>query len=173
MHNSHLKDLTDCVGQFIEYWGFKSIDGKVWALIFISKEPISTPQIVTTLKVSKGLVSTAINELLDLGLIIKDQNVSYGAFTYSSNCDVGTAIKSILEKRELKLLDTTCDNLKKLSELSKVDQLDLNLDKNKIDSLLKLTQLHKTLLQKVIKSKISHVDSWINLVTKWNQLFKK
>ena len=37
--------VCDACGDFIEYWGFKSIHGRVWAYLTISARPLSQTEI--------------------------------------------------------------------------------------------------------------------------------
>ena len=67
--NHKKEELISNIGAFIEYWGFRNIHGRVWGTIYLSNKPMSTPEIVERLDVSKALISGAINELLDHGLI--------------------------------------------------------------------------------------------------------
>jgi len=157
-------ELANSVGSFIEYWGFKAIDGRVWSLIFLSEEPISTPEIVSTLGVSKGLVSIAINELIEYELIIPKNKVKHGAQTYIANENVVNAIQSILKNRELKKIKETEHCLKSLINLSTHELSQLNISNQKLKKLSQLTKLNKKILQVIIAKKSETIDDWISML---------
>ena len=61
--------VCDAVGAFIEGWGFRAIHGRVWALLALSRAPMPQTVIAETLGVSRSLVSLAISELMEYGLV--------------------------------------------------------------------------------------------------------
>ena len=123
---------AESVGNFMEYWGFKSIHGRIWALIFLSENHISTPEIVDTLQVSKASVSIGINDLLEEKLIKSSGKIRNGAVTYSATENVGSVVRRVLKERELKLISDTEKNLMKLAKLSPKSIEEQNISKEKI-----------------------------------------
>jgi len=61
--------VCEATGEFIAWWGFKSIHGRIWALLALSRDPVSQAELSRTLGVSRALVSGAIAELLEYGLV--------------------------------------------------------------------------------------------------------
>ena len=39
--NRRVMEVCDSIGDFIEYWGFKAIHGRVWALLALSTDPLA------------------------------------------------------------------------------------------------------------------------------------
>ena len=68
---SKRKVLADSVGDFIKYWGFKEIHGKVWLTIYLSDKPITAKELTNHLGVTKGLISTALAELIAYRVVNK------------------------------------------------------------------------------------------------------
>jgi DNA-binding transcriptional regulator GbsR (MarR family) len=96
--------VCDAAGAFIEYWGFKAIHGRVWALLALSKTPMSQTEIVECLGVSKALVSSVMSELAAYGLVrpvAEKRNAPYVAVM-----DVWPVISEILRTREWMLIET-------------------------------------------------------------------
>ena len=153
-------DVVDSVGEFIEYWGFKKIHGRVWAMIYLSDKPISTPDLVSKLGVSKGLVSIAINELLDYQLIHKASKVIYGGQTYTAEEDIGSVIRKVLRDRELGLLTKVEVALEKLASYSEPELERSNISKSRLKELTHLTTTHKTLLKAMVKRNFSTIAEW-------------
>lgn len=101
---SETSELASLVGTFIEYWGFKKIHGKIWCFLFLSEEPRDAGFFIKELRVSKGLVSIALKELVDHQVILKLPKVEAGTQLYEANPSVLEVIFNILRTRERKLL---------------------------------------------------------------------
>lgn len=96
--------VCESVGVFIEYWGFKSIHGKVWTLLALHREPLAQTGIAEMLGVSKSLTSATMSELASRGLV-----KSVGAHRnspYTASMDVWPVIKDVLRSREWMLLES-------------------------------------------------------------------
>lgn len=98
-----LRVFADSVGDFIRYWGFRRIHGRIWAEVYLSKKPLSGVELTKILDVSKALASLALNELIEYDLIscINPQDKTK---RYRANDDVYGVIKKILIKREQVLI---------------------------------------------------------------------
>ena len=172
MSENLLAQVAENVGFFIEYWGFKSIHGRVWTLVYLSKEPISTPEIVAKLGVSKGLISMAVNELLEYGLILPAKKVSHGAQTYVHADDVATVVRKILEQRELKSLADADSQLQELRKLSEFDLEKMNVCTEKLGKLEELTSGHMKLLGKLTKKDLVTIDQWLKYVKRMGMFLR-
>ena len=116
-----LARMADAVGDFIRYWGFRRIHGQIWTQVYLSKESLSGADLVKRLSVSKALVSPALVELEDYGLITahyKDKKTK----TYQARPDVVGVIKKILAEREQVLIAEAALRISDLSRDVKNDQ---------------------------------------------------
>lgn len=98
-----LRNLALSIGNFIRYWGFRRIHGQLWAVIFLSSRSLNGTELADLLEVTKGLVSPALRELEEVGLI----HVSGGddkTKTYSANPDVFAVIRKVIQSREKVLI---------------------------------------------------------------------
>ena len=96
-------DVCDAIGDFIEYWGFKRIHGRVWALVALSAKPLPQVEIAQELGVSRSLVSGVVAELVDRGLLRPTEakrNTPYTAMT-----DFWPTVAAVLRSREWLLLE--------------------------------------------------------------------
>lgn len=127
-----LKLLSESVGDFIRYWGFRRIHGQIWTQVFLSKTSLSGAELTQRLGVSKALVSPALSELEAYGLIVMTED---GKKTkrYSAVPDVVPVIKDILKEREAKIIAETKD---KFDTLDKIHE-----KKGDEDSLIENTRL--------------------------------
>jgi DNA-binding transcriptional regulator GbsR (MarR family) len=97
--------VCNAVGTLNEYWGFKSIMGRVWTLLALRKDPMSQTEIAETLGVSKSLVSSTVTELVGYGLIkaVEDHRNA----PYEAVMDIWPAVTDVLRTREWMLLEST------------------------------------------------------------------
>jgi DNA-binding transcriptional regulator GbsR (MarR family) len=114
-----LTQLESTVGQFMEYWGFKKIHGRIWTHLYLSNKPLDSIELMARLRVSKGLMSLAIRELLSFDVIITDHVGRHGTTFYIANPDLIRVISNVLNSREKKLLaeaEYAAESLQKLNE---------------------------------------------------------
>lgn len=114
--NEHVRQLADSVGEFIKYWGFKEIHGRIWTLVYLAEEPIPAKDLVAKLGVTKGLVSTALSELIAYQVVEKVSLDDARSPGYQSNTDLVSVINNILRNRELRLTNKIQENIQKLSQ---------------------------------------------------------
>src|SRR5699024_2798703 len=62
-------DVCERTGDFIAWWGFRAIHGRVWTLLALLDRPLAQRDIAELLGVSRGLISGAITELEDWNLV--------------------------------------------------------------------------------------------------------
>src|SRR5262249_20190757 len=55
--------VSDIVGRLIEFWGFKRNMGRVWAVLYLSPEPLTAQDLRELLRLSSGAVSMILSEL--------------------------------------------------------------------------------------------------------------
>lgn len=141
-------ELANRIGDFIEYWGFRKIDGKVWVLIYLSEEPIDAGILIENLDVSKGLISTTIKTLIDYELIEEINHGDKRSKYYRALEDPMNAIVNVLNKRERNLIQGV-DNLFK--EISNKKYAHIN--NKRLKSLSRLTRIGHKLVNQIIKFK--------------------
>lgn len=101
--NSQVFDLIDGVGDFIEYWGFKKIHGKIWVLIFLAKDPVDAKYLMDNLHVSKALISISLKELISYNVIVMSPK-NKSTIHYVSNPNLSEVIINVILSREAKML---------------------------------------------------------------------
>jgi DNA-binding transcriptional regulator GbsR (MarR family) len=95
-----LQALADSVGKFIQYWGFKAIHGRIWTLLFLSEEPLSSVELSRYLKVSKTLLSFSVNELLGYQVIHEVGKGPRRTVYLRANPNISSVILNVLRNRE-------------------------------------------------------------------------
>lgn len=142
-----LRELEGLVGQFMEYWGFKNIHGRIWTHLYTSKVPLDSAELMDRLGVSKGLMSLAIRDLLEYEVIKNDHVGKHGTVFFVANPDLFAVITNVLRIRETKMLSQTQKACRTLKELKEQDLEKSKLDKERIQAVLDLTESAQTLLQ--------------------------
>ena len=161
-----LAKVASSIGDFIEYWGFKSIQGRIWSLVYLSDEPISTPEIVNILKVSKASVSIGVNDLLTRELIKISGKIKNGAVTYIPTPDAGSVVRKVIRERELKLISDAESNLNLLFSMSEDELKDQNISHDKLRQLLELTLASKKIVTNLSSERFSTISHWASYVKK-------
>ena len=63
--------VTDLIGRLMEFWGFKRNMGRVWAILYLSPQPLPAADLREALQLSAGAVSMTLNELLRWSVVKK------------------------------------------------------------------------------------------------------
>ncbi|MEL6179965.1 MAG: hypothetical protein AAFS10_13485, partial [Myxococcota bacterium] len=92
-----LSDACDAIGDVIEYWGFKRVQGRIWTFIALSDRPRAQVEVAEQLQISKSLVSLTISELAEYNLVrpISDRR---GA-PYEATLDIWPVVSDVLRSR--------------------------------------------------------------------------
>ena len=99
-----IDDLAEQIGEFIHYWGFKRIHGRIWTFLFLADEPLDATELVQRMRISKALVSISLRELLEFGVIIRTGVGRRGTQVFRTNPDILAVILNVLRQREKRLL---------------------------------------------------------------------
>lgn len=99
-----VEDLAAQIGEFIHYWGFKRIHGRIWSHLYLAQKPLDAADLVRQMKISKALVSISLRELLDFEVIEEVGKSSRGTHLYRTNPDIMKVILSVLRQREKRIL---------------------------------------------------------------------
>jgi len=136
----------DAVGEFIEWWGFKAIHGRIWTLLAVSREARTQAELSKTLDVSRALVSSAVHELESYGLVRRtneDRQAPWEAII-----DVWPTISNILRQREWMMIESVRVALESaLEEVELQDDGERQFAPERLRLLLVLTELAQTFLK--------------------------
>ena len=122
---TELEEVANQVGEFIEYWGFKNVHGRIWAHIYVAARPLDAGDLVELLGISKALVSMSLSDLMDYDVIQIAGKSERGTVIYQSNPNVVSVVMGVLRKRERKLLSRIAGATKLLKD-SKTGPMELN-----------------------------------------------
>lgn len=99
-----MQELSEQIGEFIHYWGFKRVHGRIWTHLFLAQRPLDAADLVKQMKISKALVSISLRELLEFEVIQEVGKSPRGTNLYRTNPDILSVILSVLRQREKRML---------------------------------------------------------------------
>jgi DNA-binding transcriptional regulator GbsR (MarR family) len=99
-----IKELAAGIGHFIEYWGFKSVQGRIWCYLYLSTRPLSSIEIGKLLKISAPLVTQSMKILLEYNVIERVEKGPNGVLRYQANPNLSEPIVKVLKSREREML---------------------------------------------------------------------
>lgn len=147
--------VADAVGAFIEGWGFKAVHGRAWTILALRREPTSQVELADILGVSRSLISAAVSELTDYGLVRaagEHRNAPYVA-----RLDVWPTITDVLRRREWMLIERA-----RLALEAAVEELEFAeeggqrtpYDLGRLRTVLAMTDLAQTVLRAIMSIRV-------------------
>lgn len=130
-----LHELAEQIGEFIHYWGFKRVHGRIWTHLFLAKKPLDAADLVRQMSISKALVSISLRELLDYEVIQEVGKSPRGTNLYRTNPDILSVILSVLRQREKRMLSRVQAAHESLGRVSDEDRERTGMNPKHLDQL--------------------------------------
>lgn len=92
--------VSDTVGRIIEFWGFKRNMGRVWAVLYLSHEPLTAQDLRQLLRLSSGAVSMILSELSRWGVVRKVWIQGDRRDHFAAEVQLWRMISRVLSERE-------------------------------------------------------------------------
>lgn len=102
---------ADAIGDVIEHWGFRRALGRVWAVLYLSVEPMSAAALGDHLAMSAGAVSTTLTELQRWGVARKVWRPGERKEFFEAETDFWKMISKVVQERELHLVGSVRERL--------------------------------------------------------------
>ena len=141
--------LAELIGEFMEYWGFKKIHGKIWLHLHLSEKPLDAQDLMDRLDVSKALVSITIKDLLHYDVVKTTELSSAGTRVYVTNPDIPRVIERILRSREKVMLSKIRSAFQNLKDLPAHELNKYEIQPSKVRDLDKLVSKGETLYKTI------------------------
>lgn len=150
--------VSDVLGRLIEFWGFKRNMGRIWAVLFLSPEPLSAEDLRLSLKLSSGAVSMTLNELLRWGVVRKVWVQGERKDFFTAEVQLWRMISRVLNEREKTEIVSAIEAFEEaLAEVSKLRHSPdpktrerAELQYERIKQLLELAKLGKRLIDTLL-----------------------
>lgn len=118
--------LEEAKNQFIQTWGslgsswgINRTMSSIHALLIVSKDPLSTEDIMDQLKISRGNANMNIRALIEWGLVKRQMVAGERKEYFSAGKDIWEIARQITKERAKRELDPV---LQAASELKKIDE---------------------------------------------------
>ncbi len=93
-------EFVEALSQISRFWGFPRGVGAVFAVLYVSPDPLSLDEIVRRSSLTKGAVSTNVRALARMGLVQRSSRLGDRKDYYVAETDFYRAIRSILGERQ-------------------------------------------------------------------------
>ena len=150
--------VSDAVGRLMEFWGFKRTMGRVWAVMYLSPNPLTAADLKELLQISTGAVSMTLAELMRWGVVKKVWVQGERKDFFVAEVALWRMISRVLGERERTEIAVSIEGFERAIEeleqkLKKSDdeqrsRIDLQL--RRIRALLELAKLGRTLLDALL-----------------------
>lgn len=150
--------VSDVVGRLIEFWGFKRNMGRIWAVLYLSPEPLSAEDLRQALSLSSGAVSMTLSELARWGVVRKVWVQGERKDFYAAEVQLWRMISRVFSEREKTEIVMAIESFEEaLAEVSKLrsssdprTRARAELQYERIKQLLELSRLGKRLIETLL-----------------------
>jgi DNA-binding transcriptional regulator GbsR (MarR family) len=151
--------VTDLIGRLIEFWGFKRNMGRVWAILYLSPEPMSASDIRDTLQLSTGAVSMTISELARWGVVKRVWVPGERRDYFTAEVQLWKMISRVMAEREggeisaaIEAFEEALTSLQPHLAGDDSERARAELQRSRIQALLDLARLGKQLLSMLLST---------------------
>lgn len=93
--------VAHAVGALIEFWGFRSVLGRVWAVLYLSEDPLPAAELCRRLSISTGAASMALTELERWGVVRRRRLPGQRREFFEPETDIWQMVSRVFRDREL------------------------------------------------------------------------
>ena len=111
--------VVEAVGTVIEFWGFKSNHGRVWALLYLRDGAFRASDLQRELSLSKGAVSMILRELETWGVVRRVRVPQSKAWHFKAETAFMKMIRHVFEQREVQMVKRVRQDLEDALRLAK------------------------------------------------------
>jgi DNA-binding transcriptional regulator GbsR (MarR family) len=152
--------VSDIVGRLIEFWGFKRNMGRVWAVLYLSPEPLTAQDLRELLRLSSGAVSMILSELSRWGVVKKVWIQGDRRDHFAAEVQLWRMISRVLSERErteIVVFMETCEEAMRFLETKASghdpkERARAQLQMERIKGLFELARLGKKLLDSLLST---------------------
>ena len=103
--------VAEAVGELMGLWNFKPSMGRVWAVLYLSRQPLSADELAERARLSAGSVSMTVKELLEWGVIQRDHTPGQRRRRFTAETDILGMVTRVFRQRELAWIDAMIQRL--------------------------------------------------------------
>jgi DNA-binding transcriptional regulator GbsR (MarR family) len=139
-HSPELDELVNQIGNFIQFWGFKNVQGRIWAHLFLSEEPLDAANLMKRLDISKALVSLSVKEMLQYKVIEEVGKSERGTILYRANPNTTEVILNVLRSRERLMLSRISSAFRLCENMGEREKAKLKLSSEQLKDMKDMIQ---------------------------------
>jgi DNA-binding transcriptional regulator GbsR (MarR family) len=94
------QEFTEGLSHISRFWGFPKGMGAIFAVLYLSPNPLSLDEIVEQIGLTKGAVSTEVRTLARMGLVHRSSKIADRKDYYEAESDFYKSIRSLLKERQ-------------------------------------------------------------------------
>ena len=102
---------ADAIGRLMEFWGFRRHMGRLWTVLYLSPDPLTTADLSETLRLSSSAVSLSLGDLVRWGAVRKTWRPGERKDFYEAETSIWKLLRRVYERRELNLIREANDAL--------------------------------------------------------------
>ena len=115
--------VADVIGGLMEFWGFKRIMGRLWAVLYLSPDPLSAAEIGERLSSSTGAISMTLADLQKWGVVKKTWRPGERRDFYEPETSIWKMVSRVFRERELIYIRDAIESFESaLKELKQPDK---------------------------------------------------
>src|SRR3954464_3835702 len=111
-----LHEVADGVGALMEFWGFKRVMGRVWALLYLRGDALSASELCEQLSISSGAASMALSELERWAVVRRIRRPGDRREYFEAETDIWRMISRVLRERELAQIERALEVFERVRE---------------------------------------------------------
>ncbi len=114
--------VADNLAELMRFWNFKPSMGRIWAVLYLSRDPLDAEQIEQLCGLSAGQVSTTLTELQNWG-VVRQGGRAGKRRVYEAETDILAMVARVFRERELVLVERSVRQLEEALALLAGDGL--------------------------------------------------
>ncbi len=139
-------------GSLATHWGVNKTMAQVHALLLVSNTPLSSDDIMETLKISRGNVNMNVRALIDWGIVRKELISGERKDYFSADKDIWELFKQITKERKRREIEPVLKILEELHESVDENSVEAESFKKLMEDLSSVTTTVNGILEKTIKA---------------------
>jgi DNA-binding transcriptional regulator GbsR (MarR family) len=151
--------VSEAIGRLIEFWGFKRHMGRVWAVLHLSDQPLTSRDLRERLSLSTGSVSMTLTELQRWGVVRRVVVEGSRAEHFTAENNLWKMVSRVLRERELVEIQEAITRfeaglLELENETPKSDEERARraIQKARVEELLEVARLGRSLLEALVST---------------------
>jgi len=132
------REAADAIGRLMEFWGFRRHMGRIWTVLYLCPEPMTTADLSEALGLSSSGVSLSLGELVQWGAVRKTWFPGERKDYYEAEPSVWKLLRRVYERRELILVREARDSIRNAQATLAAARADIGPDgRRRVDHMAK------------------------------------